>query len=163
MSKVQLPSTPRGRERLLRLAKLLESNARNKKGARFDYSDWGSVVDPGQKPKMNCGTTACALGLAAISGRFRGLGYYIAPSDSYIQIGLNLPGYDPRKGDTEHIAVGAKYFEITHDESYHIFGGNVECGGPTGAKAELAVATAIRQFVKGKYEPLWKPEISSGW
>ena len=166
MPKVQLPSTPRGRKRLLRLADMLMKNSRNKKGARFDYGDWGTVDNAGQKPKMNCGTTGCALGLAAISGRFRGLGFYIEPDSYHIQIGLDQPGFDPRRGSTDHIEVGAKYFEITLNQSSHIFGGNVPCddNNTEGAKAERTVAKAIRQFVKGKYKPLmsFEPDPDEG-
>jgi len=150
MPKAKLPATPQGRRRLLKLAKLLEANAKNKKGCRFDYGDWGSIEDPYQKPGLNCGTTACALGLAAISGKFPGLGYKIGRGNYSIMI--RLAGRGNR--DLGNFQIGAKYFGITMEQSHYLFSealsevGNLGSSG--GAKAERAVAKAIKRFVAGK-------------
>ena len=150
MPKVQLPSTPRGRKLMTRLADLLMKNSRNKKGLFFNYGDWGSVED-GKKPGMNCGTSACALGLAAISGKFPGLGYAIDRSSNNITLDTNLRKPGEYLTNPE---IGALYFDLTDEESCHIFGGGIETEDSIGAKAERAVAKAIRKFVKGKYKPL---------
>ena len=147
--KTKLPSTLRGRKLMTRLADLLMKNSRNKKGLFFNYGDWGSV-EAGGKPGMNCGTSACALGLAAISGKFPGLGYRYSHG-GLISIDTNLRKPSVRLTNVE---TGALYFDLTNDESYHIFGGGIATEESLGAKAERAVAKAIRQFVKGKYKPL---------
>src|SRR5580704_5650057 len=77
------------KRRLLKLADLLEADAKNKKGIQFDYHHWGSVGN--REEPLSCGTSACALGLAAISGAFTraGLGYTTHPWGS---LGFTLNG-----------------------------------------------------------------------
>lgn len=63
------------KRRLLKLADLLVKDARTKKGIRFSMD----VVIARKNPeagavKMDCGTTGCAMGLAAVSGAFKRAG-----------------------------------------------------------------------------------------
>lgn len=70
-------------ERLERLAKLLDDHVRDSSGRTFDLETWGEV---------ECGTTACAVGLACLSGQFAadGLSYIIDDGELYpIYAGLN--------------------------------------------------------------------------
>lgn len=71
-----------GKRRALKLADLLEKDAKNKKGIRFDLStvftatalEEGKDIPSDYVPEVSCGTTACAMGLAAISGEFKRAG-----------------------------------------------------------------------------------------
>ena len=58
------------KKRLLKLADLLEADAKNKKGIKFDYWATANLADP--KEPISCGTSACAMGLAALSGPLHG-------------------------------------------------------------------------------------------
>jgi hypothetical protein len=128
------------KRRLLKLAELLETDAKNKKGIKFDMSTWGEVDNP-DKP-ISCGTSACAMGLAAMSGAFKraGLGYKI---DGFGSLTVNMNG----KGDGIYSA--EKLFDITSDEAEFLF---IWTEGE-GAKGERAVAKLIRNFVAGKVGP----------
>jgi len=70
------------KRRLLKLADLLEADAKNKKGVKFDLGTWGNLNEgTPEEEVISCGTTACAAGLAAMSGAFKkeGLGYRLVP------------------------------------------------------------------------------------
>lgn len=129
------------KRRLLKLADLLEADAKNKKGVKFSMPTWGYVRD--ESAPVSCGTQACAMGLAALSGAFKraGLDYYL--SDGHVQFTVN--------GVNMHGASAAEaIFEITHDDSMHLF--EVWKGNGIGRAAEIAKAKQIRQFVKtGKF------------
>ncbi len=74
---------------LLRFADLLEADANNPEGVKFDLGAWAqdsrldlNKMSPDEVEQLlypttietvpvNCGTAACALGLAAISGAFK--------------------------------------------------------------------------------------------
>jgi hypothetical protein len=60
------------KRRLLKLADLLVANAHNSKGMRFDLDHWGVFRGHKRPRKLDCQTTGCALGLAAMSGAFKG-------------------------------------------------------------------------------------------
>lgn len=153
-SKQKLPSTARGRKRLLKLADLLMENAKNRKGAKFSYTDFGSVEVPegglGDKFKLNCGTTGCALGLAAMSGKFKGLGAQLpkwgknTTPGKEVSIDITLDGniINPFKA-------GEKVFDLTEAEAEYLFA-HISVPTDVGAEAERAVAKEIRRFVKGK-------------
>jgi hypothetical protein len=132
------------KRRLLKLADLLETDAKNRKGIRFDLSTWGNV-EAADKPVLSCNTTACAMGLAAISGIFKkqGLDYELTPSGN---IAIHV------KGAYGGFSAAAELFSISHDESDWLFDypSYGEAATLTGAKGERMVAKRIRDFVAGK-------------
>jgi hypothetical protein len=139
--KVKLPSTVVGRRRLLKLADLLEADAKNKKGIRFDLGTWGWAENTNNP--VSCGTTACAMGLAVASGAFT-------------RAGLLPPGSNgkliPRVGKAMGFQAAQKLFHIKDDEADYLFS---DSSYPlhiptTEAAGERAVAKRIRRFVVGK-------------
>src|SRR4051812_18831228 len=120
-TKATLPSTAVGRRRLLKLADLLEADAKNKKGVKFDleviaqrsvpntdvYGFEDSDFLPDDTVPIDCGTTACAFGLAALSGVFRrqGLSYTIDGS-----------GFTPIHGKSRDMHAARTFFLLSHDE-----------------------------------------------
>jgi len=130
------------KRRLLKLAALLEADAKNRKGVRFDYQQWAYLRN--EKAPISCDTTACALGLAAISGAFRragGLSYYRI-FDGKIEFTVN--GFL-----TSALNAAETVFDLAAAEARFIF---VPHGGDLfiGARAERAVAKKIRKFVAGE-------------
>src|ERR1700683_1178047 len=122
------------KRRLLKLADLLEADARTKNGIRFDYWNFGEVSNP--KKPLSCGTEACALGLAALSGEFKdgGLDYEL---DEYGFIKFLMKGR--RLGP---FAAAAKVFGITYNQAGTLFSPQVR-DKVKGAEAERDVAKKI--------------------
>lgn len=130
-------------ERLLRLADLLEADAARPDGVKFDLAH---VVCVGQRPengivKVDCGTQACAMGLAAISGAFEdeGLGYRIG------LLGFDVTIYgEPR----EWSDAASHVFGLATNEVDFLF---TPCAymQTKGAEAERIVASRIRDMVAG--------------
>lgn len=147
------------KRRLLKLAGLLEANAKNRKGAKFDLAYWGTVEKA--EELMSCGTTACAAGLAAISGAFKrqGLSYRLekrAFSEGFnIEITLNGLCVDDMENGTNGSFISVqKFFDLTIREGEFLFLPNKYPGLPTKeAAGEFIVAQRIRQFVDGKVAP----------
>lgn len=137
------------KRRLLKLADMLEADAKNKKGLTFDLgvvgqpSDWNS---DDFVPKLDCGTTACAMGLAAISGSFKraGLFYKVDGLDILTTMNGRPVGYD-------RAAMGL--FDISKDEADFLFTPSCYYGPITGAAGERNVAKRIRDFVAGRARP----------
>jgi hypothetical protein len=135
------------KKRLLKLAALLEKDASNPEGVKFDMSTWGEVK--GKKATMSCGTKVCAMGLAAISGVFKkqGLRYHVEEnldrSELWIDIGF--------KGDvglfTDGFTAAQRLFDITSQESSFLFSDHSYPRRMTGRRGELYVAKRIRDFV----------------
>ena len=128
------------KRRLLKLAKLLRANAKNKTGVKFDIESWGKV--PPGEVKLDCGTTACAVGLAVISGVFKkqGLSYQN-------QYGIPVPTYQGERG---FFAVET-FFNITEPQALYLFHKDeYALSLRQGAKAERAVATRIERFCSRK-------------
>lgn len=143
------------KRRLLKLADLLKTNAKNRKGAKFDLNRWGKVSS--DDDLMSCGTTACAAGLAAISGAFKrsGLGYKLVPRfDSGYNITITLNGkcrdHSGRVGSYHSIQ---EFFALSEDEADFIFLKTSYEWSTKGAEGERAVAKRIRDFVSGKVAP----------
>lgn len=139
------------KRRLLKLAALLEADARRKNGVKFDLQTVGSVPDRAKNGvvKMNCGTQACAMGLAAISGAFKraGLGYHFDDDilgSRYIctaMFGQYCP-YDQ---------AAVRLFDIQPHEAIFLFSANsYPKTRLKGAAAERFVAKRIRDLVSGK-------------
>jgi hypothetical protein len=143
--KTRIEFSDKAKKRLLRLAKLLRKDAKCKTGVKFNMGDWGSTEDEATKLGMNCGTQACALGLAAISGEFKreGLSFktHIANTIDFV--------YKGRSCGPIEAAVAT--FDIPECVADYIFGGdaNVKTKGE-GAKAEIEMAEIIENVAKGK-------------
>jgi hypothetical protein len=140
------------KDRLLKLAKLLVANAKNKKGVKFDLNSWAIMEDVDVKPdtnqsvKMDCRTTACAAGLAAISGQFKGLGYQLSAGYKKLWV-------DPTFKHYEGFDAVTAYFGLNLEQGKRLF---VPDFYPkkyqTKAKGEKFVAERIRYFVrKGEF------------
>lgn len=148
-TKAKLPSSPRGRGRLLRLANVLENDAKRKTGIKFDLD---VVCKPSSGPltkkklKLDCGTTACAIGLWGIHPSFRKDG---VSAQACIDTGEMWPTYRGRSGREAAEA----YFKITGCESHWLFIASQYDGPTKGARGEIAVAARIRDFVAGKAAP----------
>lgn len=140
----KLPSTRVGRARLRKLAGLLEADAKNKNGIKFDLGTWGK--SSGTPVAMSCGTTACAMGLATISGVFKREGLHNEYHPNY---GIIVP----KIGRWAGLDAAMKLFEIKHREAAFLFYDESYKGATIGAAAERAVARRIRNFAAGKVSP----------
>lgn len=140
------------KRRLLKLADLLEADAKNRKGIKFSlYTVGEAAPSVDEVVKVDCGTQACAMGLAAISGTFKraGLGYALVNTDNITLVITTING---RVRDYDDAAV--KVFDLTHDQAHFLFTPGFYPFGMdmTGAKAERFVAKRIRDLVAGKVE-----------
>lgn len=138
------------KQRLMKLHDLLLKNAANPKGARFSLQRWVDSQNP--KPDLTCNTTACAVGLGAISGIFKrqGLGY----KSEFGQISITLKGYRPKTtifGRSASFLVAMRFFGLTDAQASYLFiaSSYQRDDLPTlGAEGERAVAERIQEFVK---------------
>jgi hypothetical protein len=145
-----------GKRRLLKLAELLEKDAKNKKGLKFDLS---TVLDPEDAtkdyvPEASCGTVGCAVGLAAVSGAFKRAGLSckyewhistLGPAMGYGSLNVTL------HGNRMHYDKAAMYvFDIDVDTANWLFSPDFYSGAVHGAEGERRVAKRIRNLVKGK-------------
>lgn len=151
------------KERLLKLADLLEADAANPNGLKFDLGYWGidarqaeadsyekkqelqdlgHCFTKGQPVPVDCGTAACAVGLAALSGAFAPEGF----TYQLTSMGDVEPVYEE---DTTWGAV-ERFFDLTDAQSTRLF---MSSSYPEskGAVAELAVAKRIRGLCDGTY------------
>lgn len=134
------------KRRLLKLADLLEADAKNKKGIKFDLGTWGRS-DAGE-PSVSCGTTACAMGLAVASGAFKraGLTNYFGGDDEW--------RICPEFGGEQGFYAAAKLFAIRPSDSEFLFSDDhYPDNKRKGAASERFVAKRIRDFVAGKVAP----------
>lgn len=140
------------KHRLLKLADLLEADAKNRKGIKFDLNVVGMATydDDNKTAKLDCGTSACAMGLAAISGAFKSAGLSYKITDGWFNnINCTINGrarmYD---------SAAKKIFGITSREADFLFTPSEYGDCPiTGAAGERYVAKRIRDFVAGKVAP----------
>lgn len=138
------------KRRLLKLARLLEADAQKRRGIKFNLAVVGSVekMPPDGKVKLDCGTQACAMGLAALSGAFRrqGLSYRIRRNVFYgINIDTTMNG---RSRDYDRAAMAV--FDLTKIQAHFLFSPVEYLETPREAKGERFVAKRIRNFVAGK-------------
>lgn len=129
-------------ERLERLANLLDDHVRDSSGRTFDLETWGE-----RKTRrggflwlshVECGTTACAVGLACLSGQFAadGLSYIIDDGELYpIYAGLN-----------EWSAV-CHFFGLTEKQAVRLFM-HRSYAVSAGPVAATAVAARIRGMLQ---------------
>lgn len=130
------------KRRLLKLAGLLERDAKRKTGIQFDLNTWGDVSNP-EKP-VSCGTQACAMGLAALSGEFKRAGLK-ASVNGYGGVEFNWNGRNTGDG----ILVAQRLFDISDDDASQLFYAS-RYRTTEGAVAERAVAKRIRALVAGE-------------
>jgi hypothetical protein len=147
------------KRRLLKLADLLEADAKNKKGVRFDLGTWGQTEKLKQFVQPDCGTVACAVGLACVSGAFKrsGLDFRIDEDTGDIiptlavRDGVELYSWD----DTlEGYDAGELFFDLEEEEFAFLFNAqSYPKKLSKGADGERYVAKRIRDFVAGKVSP----------
>jgi len=125
------------------MATLLLENARNMGGACFNYGVFIRTSNNGEKPSMDCGTQVCAVGLAAVSGKFPGLGFEYDASD-------RAPRVVYRKGRTlieDPFHAAQEIFEVNYEQARFLF-----ASAPiksTGAEGEIKLAEIILKFISG--------------
>ena len=143
-----------GKRRLLKLADLLEADAANKKGIKFNFNALGRsstvfwTVDPEWRPRLDCGTTACAMGLAAVSGAFKraGLSYELGYG------GVNHIQVTMRGKPIYYNEAAQELFGITEREADFLFTplDQYSTANLKGAGGERKAAKRIRDFAAGK-------------
>lgn len=138
------------KENLLKLADMLEADAANPTGLKFDL---GVIVELDTLPvsadykiPMSCGTSACAMGLAMLSGQFEKLGYIIRRLQDEVDIAEIDPTWDGKIVTFVHAA--KQLFEITDEQAVWMFSPDYYDRTPQGAEGELRVAQRIRGLVK---------------
>ena len=150
-------------KRLERLVKLLRKDARNKKGVKFDLTTWASpansinrrwITEPDEIP-VSCNTTACAMGLAVISGEFEKEGLYANYVNQWNGVAMQPAiKVKDRKQGMEYVstnfAAARALFGLKHDiEASWLFNPSFYKGSDRrGAKAELKVAKRISKLIK---------------
>ncbi len=140
-----------GAERLMRLRDILVADANNPKGARFDLDGWAMPAGiggmswdelkdhlSGWEPAMNCGTAACAVGLACLSGEF---------ASEKLAFHRDGDSIAPVFGGYRHWSAVKLFFGLNEKEAEHLFQSD-SYHVAQGAEAELAVAHRIAVFVR---------------
>lgn len=143
------------KQRLLKLAALLEADAKNRKGLKFDLGTWGESQKD-TPVAVACHTTACAMGLAALSGAFarQGLTYKVSKvseGDKFLALRQYI---NIRHGDFVDDEAAASLFGIEMHEAVWLFLPEYYKGTTKGREGELKVAKRIRDFVAGKAWPM---------
>lgn len=158
-------------ERLRKLEQLLRDDAKNEKGVKFNLAVWASPsqTTPGLggyarekwvdkvEPSVSCGTTACALGLAAISGVFKdeGLDYRVYEAGSEVDengVKRQLFILEPDHGGHSGFEAGQSFFDLTYSQSHFLFDPAAYDDIPKGAAGEIIVADRIAGLINGDYD-----------
>jgi hypothetical protein len=134
------------KRRLLKLAALLEADAKNKKGIKFNISVVGTIshdqsLDDKDEVKLDCGTTVCAMGLASLSGAFKhaGLSYKITGNSIWNTINGETMDYD--RAAVHIFGIPREIADVLFSPNYYSM--NLS----KGAEGELEVARRIRLYV----------------
>jgi hypothetical protein len=132
---------------LLRLADLLEADATKDDGVRFTIDVWGTVSEP-ERP-LSGSTTACGMGLAALSGAFHdtGLRYRL---DYKSGIVIFMADWPTALIDMGRPMTAARcVFGLDEAQAEYLFLGGWPCDTSEliGAARERRMAQVIRQFV----------------
>jgi hypothetical protein len=176
-------------DRLLKLAELLERDAKNPTGLMFDLGTWAAPSEQFQNgrsiyfaadalgieyggvfaqdvpvadeklPKITCGTTACALGLAMLSGEFAQWGLGGSADIDGRRVSL-----EPNCNGESGFDAGAELFDISENDSLYLF--DPQSYGddtPREAAGELLVAQRIRDFVRGDIDVRHHPDTRDGY
>lgn len=142
-------------KRLLKLADLLDADAKRKKGISFNFNRWGDLCVPKDaNPKtflesdavMSCNTQACAMGLAAVSRAFKDDG--LTPSFNWSGGNDYRIGFKWKGRNTDGITAATKLFGLEQTIANYLFANAFVPEGGYGGKAERAVAKNIRYYVK---------------
>ena len=141
------------KRRLMKLAAMLLADAKNANGIKFDIGTVGKPSDntlfqENAPIALDCGTTACAMGLAALSGEFKkvGLSYRSNPGDYPQQIECKWKGRI-----TDYDKAAMRLFNITQNQANYLFSSwTYPFHKKTGAKGEREVVRRIKQVVVGK-------------
>lgn len=146
------------KERLLKLADLLEADADNTKGVSFDLCAWAQKKNekgmfvtygfqPGEIVAVNCDTAACAWGLAAISGAFKdeGVDYKIGCETGFNRLIPTFEGQIEFRAAESFFDIGMTEVSFLFDPDYY------PSSKLRGAKGERFVAQRIRDLVDGKF------------
>ena len=135
------------KRRLLKLADMLDADAKNKKGIMFDLGVIGFVHNTDKVTAVDCGTTACAMGLAAISGEFERAGLSYKMDGRWVVTTINgrrLP----------YTRAAMKTFGISEEAAHFLFSPlRYQPEQSIAAEGERYVAKRIRDFVAGKVAP----------
>lgn len=139
-------------ERLLKLASLLDANADNPTGVKFSLHTWGEIdqLDFEKTPEGNipldCGTTACAIGLACISGAFADDGLTFRLTSKSHGMGNN---FSPLYQEHREFAAVREFFGLKFEDAHYLFlDDSYPADFRKGAVGERAVAKRIRDFVE---------------
>lgn len=145
--------------RMLKAADILEADANNPKGAKFDFGTWGDSSSKAMK--LECGTQACGLGVLALSGAFKRAGLswtadsYQDPDDHGEPIGEKwdmtiLFDVDDGSGEVDGIEAAECLFGIDSIVANWLFMPDAyPASKQKGKKAELEVAKRLRDLVAG--------------
>jgi hypothetical protein len=143
------------KERLQELAALLRTDAENPQGVRFNLRTWiaYSTLEPGSSPviitdcwpddfypSINCSTTACAGGLAAMHPPFREQGLSFRVKENHIM----TPTYEGVRG----YEALSRFFDLEEDLTYYIFDPDAYSPVPIGKGGELRVAARIESCLQ---------------
>ncbi len=142
-------------KRLLKLADLLEADATNKKGIKFDLGGWGSARKKKRTVDMSCGTTACAMGLAVLSGEFEKYGLFNVRDDNTICPAM-------KTGEVGFGAATALFGISNVHAEWLFYAGYYLPEEWTKSRGERTVAKRIRDFVAGNF-PSDVEIVSSRW
>lgn len=140
-------------DRLLKLAELLEADADSPKGVKFDLALWGCRDDLSDRTrprsiKVDCGTTACAIGFACISNVFEEEGFAGKLVTKNTGSGNNvIPQFDGREG----MGAVTEFFGIDYSEAMNLFDNYAyERHERSGKAGKLAVSRRIRGLVESR-------------
>lgn len=158
-------------ENLLKLADLLEADALNEKGVKFDLCYWaapavgdasiGSELFPTNDAAIpiDCNTRACAMGLAVISGAFADQGlhayYNLAHNGGYRMV----PAMPGPHSDTplQDFEAAEKLFDLDRSDVGYLFDPDYY-DNTRGAEAELTVARRIRDLTNNVIDKTVHPD-----
>lgn len=139
-------------ERLLLLATKLRENAANPVGAKFDIRDWYGSFDK-NKP-ISCGTTACAMGLAALLPEFQAMGLKYETventNNEIVPIAVSFAGH-------EGLSAAESLFDISYSLADSLFTPrDYPSGKRRGAEGELEVAERLEYLAANDEEAFLK-------
>jgi hypothetical protein len=146
-------------KRLLKLADLLEEDADNPNGMKFNMGVWGKTKVDG-KLGVDCGTQGCAMGLAALSGIFKRQGLRYRYEQTYDPTTpwnhdakeiLEMAIFHVDHPEDDELIAAAYLFGITMQDADYLFTPDGK-NPTTGKKAERRTAQKIREFVAGKLD-----------
>ena len=155
------------KNRLLKLARLLREDAANLKGVKFDLGYLVDLPSDPDVPLWSCGTTACAVGLAAVSGAFKAQGLRLDTSrmgNVYIEGEEEAYGVGAARWSCEKTWIDAAQtlFGLSRAEVAYLFTDDpyvVEGKKTYGAKGERNVAKRI----EGVAERGFPADVQDRW